>query len=234
MGVLQVFSPFYVRTSGGAPKPGDIYWTPIPDVQEVPRIFDVERSDSAGHTRIEGRIVDVGSHHFRKRERLPVKLLSLGSTEEMLITKAKCRPSVVLFQAGVGDAKGLGPQDARLAKGVTKPSYVVAPLYSVGSADEPGTFMPTLVARIRALRYPHLSCLPRIGSNHPVPGEIVRLDRIHVTHLGKGSASDQLALHDDITALLVGQLQWAACGVISDFLQATIETVADCLPEELR
>ncbi|MBI4457174.1 MAG: hypothetical protein HY644_14935 [Acidobacteria bacterium] len=39
--------------------------------------------------------------HFRKRDKLPIKLLNLGETEELFVTQCKLRPAIVLLPSGV-------------------------------------------------------------------------------------------------------------------------------------
>ena len=235
MGVLQLFEPFYMAAERrGAPAVGDIYWVPIPHTEQTPRIFDVKRSDSRDHTVLDYEIVEIRNHHFTERtDRLPIKLLTLGATEELVIAKAKKRPAVVLFSSALTDMATLSALDQRLAKDIAKPCYVVAPMYSPATPSSPGPFMPTLVARIRALQYPHLACLPPLGKNTQDAGEIVRLDRLHATHLARGCERSEWKLHVDVTQLIVDQLLWAAHGSVSEYLEAAVETVRDSLPPEL-
>src|ERR1044072_7035404 len=105
MGVLQVFESFYTASEKrGSPAPGDIYLVPVPFIEETPRVFDVKRADPRDHTKLEYEIVEVADRHFTERaDRLPIKLLSLGATEELIIAKAKKRPAIVLFSAQLSD-----------------------------------------------------------------------------------------------------------------------------------
>jgi len=85
-----------------------------------------------------------------------------------------------------------------------KPCYLVAPLYSTTSMMEPGTFGPTLVARIRALQYLHFFCLP--DKNRPGrPESIIRLDRVFPTYLGRGLAPMDEKIHEEPFEILLSQ-----------------------------
>ena len=234
MGVLQVFSSFFVEaTATGPPEPGDIYWVPVPSTDEVPRVLDVKRADPHRHDEIEYEIREIQPYHFTERsDRLPLKLIHLEAAEELLIARCKKRPAVVLIVNRAASIEGAGPLEQRLAKAATKASYVVAPLYSTATPQSPGTFMPVFVARIRALRYPQFACLPRLGSNEPVPGEIVRLDRLYSTHLSRGCDRGRWKLHPELLRLLHDQLAWAATGTLSEYLKVVAETASDALPPE--
>ena len=61
----------------------------------------------------------------------------------------------------------------------------------------------------------------------------MRLDRIHPSHLGRGSDSSGWRVTDDILRLLLDQLQLASTGFSTEFLQTVRETVEDCLPDGL-
>lgn len=235
MGVLQIFESFYTTSDKhGQPAAGDIYWVPVPFTEETPRIFDVKRADPRDHTKLEYEIVEIADRHFKeRRDRLPIALLSLGATEELLIAKAKKRPAIVLFSTQLADANTLSAKDKRLAKDVAKSCYVVAPLFSPATPHNPGPFMPTLVARIRALKYPHLACLPPIGRNNEDAGEIVRLDRLLATHLARGSERSGWRLHPEVTQLIIDQLVWAAHGFVSESLALVIDLASEALPPEL-
>jgi hypothetical protein len=142
MGVLQVFDRFYVESKDDrSPSPGDIYWVPVPYIEEVPRVLDVRRADPRDHQSIEYEIQQVQPHHFTERPgRLPIKLLTLHATEELLIAKAKRRPAVVLCSNCVNPIAGLSRQEERLGKSLARNCHIVAPLYSTSTPRAPGTF----------------------------------------------------------------------------------------------
>lgn len=233
MGVLQLFPSFYesigARTT---PMNGDIYWVPVPSVEAAPRVLEVNRSDPRTHDVIDYTICQIQKHHFTKRQdRLPIKMLTLGATEELLIAKAKRRPAVILYSCGIEDVSSLPKLEQRLAKGAAVRTFVVCPLYSTATMLNPGTFMPSVVARIRTLRYPHLACMPELGTKKNEPAEIVRLDRLYLTHLQRGCSCAGWRVNDEILQLLRDQFLWTAHGTVSEYLGMVIETVCDSMPE---
>lgn len=231
MGVLTLFGTFYVDAPIGIATPGDIYWVPVPETAEVPRVLDVRRTDPRVHDKAELELVEVGGRHFTNRdERLPLKLAALGSSEELIASKGKRRPVIVLFEAPGCDLTALQPAEQRLARSLGKGCYVVAPMYSTATINDPGTFMPTMVARIRALQYPHFTCLPELGKNEAVPGEIVRLDRVFATYLGRGSHRSPYKLHEEVFQLVLDQLVWSATGKVSEYLHTVADAVRDSVP----
>lgn len=233
MGVLQLLSGFYEKAASGKPSCGDVYWVPVPFVDQVTRVLEATRADPRNHAEFDFFIQQIEARHFTKRnDRLPLKLLHLESTEEAVIARAKKRPAIVLCQGCVSDTgEHLSPVDQRMAKELTRDCYVVAPMYSTATPQEPGMFMPQLVARIRAMSYAHLACLPELGKNEPVPGEIVRLDRMMVTHLSRGCDYSGYRLHPESRGLIQGQLSWFLNGEVNEELAVIIELARSMLPE---
>lgn len=235
MGILQVFDNFYEDVpTGTKPTPGHIFWIPTPNVDEVPRILDVERADPTEHEVSSYEIKEIERHHFTRRERLPIKRLNLGDTEELLIAKAKKRPAVIIASTVSDDIDTLPDgQQKRLAKHLEKPCYLVAPLYSTATMMDPGTFGPTLVARIRALQYFHFFCLP--DQNRPDrPGSIVRLDLIFPTYLGRGCETMGKSIHEEPFEVLLSQFSILSGAVYREPYDLVKELVQDALPEGLK
>lgn len=235
MGVLQVFERFFEDLAGdpAPPAPGHLYWVPVPETQEVPRVLDVQRATPDEHWATVFEITEIGNHHFKTRNRLPIKKLDLGETEELLIAKAKKRPAVILASTCVGDLETLpsGTQK-RLAQALGRNCYLVAPLYSVSNFKEPSTFGPILVARIRALQYLHFFCLPQFD-NPRMPGSIVRLDRVFPTYLGRGCEAMRQRLHEEPFEVILSQFSLLSGAVYREPYELVRELVQAALPREL-
>jgi hypothetical protein len=234
MGVLQIFSQFYENKPEGEtlPQVGDIWWVPTPDINEVPRIFDIKRADPSEHSVTSFEIIDINSTHFKKRERLPIKLLSLNETEELIISKAKKRPSIVLAATRISNLDEI--QDStqkRTSKKLGSFTYLVAPMYSISSIKDPGTFGPEIVSRIRAMHYPHLFCLPDKTDNTR-PESIVRLDRVFPTYLQKGCEFSGKKLSQEPLNILLSQFSYLLCDHVSEELKITKELAESCYPSE--
>jgi len=97
---------------------------------------------------------------------------------------------------------------------------------------EPGTFGPTLVARIRALQYLHFFCLP--DKNRPgKPGLIIRLDRVFPTYLGSGSVPMDEKIHEEPFEILLSQFSILSGSVYREPYELERELVKDALPAGL-
>jgi hypothetical protein len=236
MGVLSLFDPFYIDTPlQGPPVPGNIFWVPVAYIDEVPRVLDVQRADPNNHTSIQFAIQQVQSHHFTERpNRLPLKLLTLHATEELIVAKGKRRPVLVLSANKVASIAGVSKHEDRFIKPLEKSCHIVAPMFSTSTLLVNTTFFPKFVARIRALKHPQFACLPRLGRNDSEPGEIVRLDHPAVTYLGRGCEYSGFSLHPEVFQLIRDQALFVLSGAKSDYLSTVMEAVKDSLPEDLR
>ncbi|CAM2737103.1 Uncharacterised protein [Legionella steigerwaltii] len=206
MGILQVFDTFLEDTpSNSKPQLGSIYWVPTPDTDEVTRILEVERATPDEHSITNFEITQINKTHFKSRQRLPIKRLNLGDTEEIILTKGKKRPVVILSAIHTSNIDTINSgTERKLASNLGKTTYLVAPCFSVSSMLNPGTFGPILVARIRALQYPHFFCLPD-PKNPDEPGSIIRLDRIFPTYLGLCCTPMEKKLHPEPFEVLLSQ-----------------------------
>jgi hypothetical protein len=117
----------------------------------------------------------------------------------------------------------------KLASPLSKPCYLVAPMYSTSTTLEPGTFGPILVARIRALKYLHFFCLPD-ERYLDRPGSIIRLDRIFPTYLGRGCNSKSQRINKEPFEVLLSQFSILTGGVDSKPYKLVKELVQDALP----
>ena len=235
MGILQVFDTFYEPVSPGTrPEAGHLYWVPTPNIDEVPLVLDVERASPTEHEITRYEIRQIEKHDFSSRERrLPIKRLNLEDTEELVVTKAKKRLAVIIASITSDRIDTLpdGTQK-RLAKHLTKTTYLVAPLFSTSSMLEPGTFGPTLVARIRALQYPHFFCLP--DKSHPGrPRSIVRLDRVFPTYLGRGCEPAGEKIHEEPFEIILSQFSILSGAVYRGPYDLARELVQEALPTDL-
>ena len=182
MGIVQLIDPFYVKLPGDtfrrASVVGQFCWVPVTHLDPIPRILDVERADPQEHYATKFSLRNMSDGDFKKKTRLPIKALSLRETEELVVHRAKRRPAIIISGETTifDDVKTLLLQIGR--KHLQGDSLIVAPLYSVESADHEGGFPPVMVARIRALMYKQFFFCPR-GNSPLVTDSIMRLDRLH-------------------------------------------------------
>lgn len=222
MGLLQLLNQFFEPHTEPTPGEGHIYWVPVQEILHVPRILSVVRTEPDEHKITDFKIEEINASHFKRQDKLPVKQLNLSPTTELVVSKAKLRPAVVIGTACVNDLDTLqDPANKRIAnKSFNTPLYVLAPFYSVSSMKNPGTFGPEFVDRIRHLKYPNLFCVPDFQNEEKeVPASIIRLDQLFVSHLQRGSENTQIKFHDDILDIFKLQL--------SVFLDTTNDEMAN-------
>ena len=157
--IEELGDPIYVRSKGI--EPGTLLWCPVGNLEEVPRVLDVDRASPADHKATTFRVVQVDADHFKERQKLPVHGLRLGNTEEILITKAKRRPCVILscLNTRFQDQRVL--DEVRLKRHLQDCAMTVAPIYSIATPDDTSGFQPIMTARIRALMYNQFFYLPK-------------------------------------------------------------------------
>lgn len=242
MGITQFFEKgFYEQDASRNPAIGSVWWAPVPESREVPIILDVTRAAPDEHGIVDFSFVDAGSQHFKSKSRLPIKRLNLDDTQELMVSKGKKRPCVVLGKATVSNEDIASLTDAdkeqgRQAKHLCKPMYLLAPMYGCATYHERGGFGPILTARVKALQYPHLCYFPplkhaEVKSN---PGSIMRLDHAFPSFLGKGCEPDGQRVLDCVMEVVLDQFM-AVCGMEpSDNFVAIKELIQTCLPDDLR
>lgn len=243
MGISQFFSEFYEDAAGNADHlaVGSVWWAPVPEVREVPLILDVNRASPDEHAAVTFEFVDIGSHHFKARERLPVKKLTLDNTQELIVSKGKKRPCVVLAKATVSGAdlaavETHDREQGRLAKHLSRPVYLLAPMYSCATHHERSSFGPILTARVKALQYPHLCYFPAFKPRDRTsnPGSIMRLDHVFPSFLGRGCDTHGVKVLDCVMEVVLDQLK-AVCGMEPSDDFTDIKTlIQDCMPDDLR
>lgn len=211
MGILALYKDEFFESSdiNARPLPGDIYYVPIAETQEVPRVLEVDRNRQTGHQAVQFVQKDVDlNRHFKEERELPVANLRLSHGEEYIGLKAKLRPVVILEEAVVNNldfVKDTGQR--RKANHLTKSSFLVAPFYSPTSALKSTCFSPELVAEIRRMQYPQFFCLP-MDTDGEQPGSIIRLDRTSWHFLGKGTRKRNIRLQDEVFQILRQQHQF--------------------------
>ena len=207
MGVFQIFPNFYEDEKSRSILPGRLVWVPATQVEVAPRILEVERSSPREHDSMNFKIVELNDSHFKDRVKLPIAKFKLTSTEEAIVSKAKKRLCVVMARVGPIDTSLIEDnQQQKVAEHLSKTTtYIVAPLFSVSSKKEPGTFAPIMVSRIRAMQYLQFFCLP--DKDPPeVPRSIIRLDRIFPTHLARACEATDKKIHEEPFEVIKEQL----------------------------
>ncbi|MGF1612141.1 MAG: hypothetical protein ACFCUQ_22300 [Kiloniellales bacterium] len=214
---------------------GQFVWYPVPHLEEVPRILDVERASSEVHFASKFEIVQINDRHFKKKEKLPIKALSLGETEELLIAKAKMRPCIIL---SVDNTKF---NDKAIAGEIGKRrhlqdrSMTIAPAYGLATPGDPTGFPPVMTARIRALMYNQFFYLPKrcpkTGLSFGKEG-IIRLDRLMAASPSRGMEAMDFRLSDEPLALLLAILRERFGGERNEDLEVARTILLEAVPPE--
>lgn len=192
----------------GLPKIGQILNTVVPQFQHPLSIYDAVRADQHDHNKVQGTIRPVSDGDFRQKpNRLPVFRLRLGDCEELLALRSKVRPCVVLAQSeGISD-QSLPPSDRHIARtAFQRPSFLVAPVFSVSAPNDPRSVTPTIAARAECLVYPQLVFLPRSGGIIS-RDSVARLDRAFWTTLPRPTTLFRLGLSEERMGILQGQME---------------------------
>lgn len=215
---MQLYGPeeFYTKTDPSSFKNGQICWIISPYINEIPQILDVERNKPEEHHEFKFVLKNVDPDNDFKPSAdrtLPIKYLSLESTEELVIRKAKKRPAIII-------SSGLDayPEIAKLLrqrgkKHLQEDSLFLIPCYGVETEDDRRGFPPEMVARIRCLLYRQFFYIPY---HTPLKSDsIARLDRIQVI-IGRHRAAIEptgLCLSENVFQLLLSQFIFCISGI---------------------
>lgn len=216
---------------------GHLVWCPVPHLEEVPRILEVERASSEEHFASNFEIVQMTSNHFKKKQKLPIKLLSLGETEELLISKAKNRPCVVVSMPNTTFRDPPITKEVGTRRHLQDTSVILAPVYGIQTPVNQSGFPPIMTARIRALLYSQFFYLPRSCPKTKISiGKegIVRLDRLFAASPSRGMELMDKKLAEEPLLFLLAMLRERMGGAPDENLTTVREILDSSLPPEAR
>jgi len=181
MGITQIIDPFYRSLDPQSFRKrfenGQLAWVPTPFSVGLPMVMEVERDTPEDHFASRFKIRPMVDTDFRKRSKLPIKLLNLGETEELIVSRSKLRPALV-FLTAPGVFPDLSKDLKKLGKGhLEDDCLAVIPLYSIQKVDSDTGFPPIMIARIKALMYNQFFFCPKQVSALP-SDSLARLDRL--------------------------------------------------------
>jgi hypothetical protein len=231
--IEQVFDCIYEACQGYGV--GHLVWAPVPHLEEVPRILEVERAGSTEHFASKFSIVQIRDTHFRRKQKLPIKLLSLGETEELLISKAKKRPCVVVCAENTKFEDDKLKAEIGRRRHLQDQSMLLAPVYGTASNEMLDGFPPIMTARIRALLYAQFFYLPERCPKTKIalPREgIVRFDRIFAATPNRGLSPMDIRIAKEPLALLLAVLRERLGGAKDENLGLVRELLRELLPDE--
>ena len=216
---------------------GHFVWCPVPHLEEVPRILEVERASSEAHFATKFEIVQIGEDHFKKKSKLPIKALALGETEELLISKAKKRPCIVISAQKTTFQDEAITNELGKKRDLQDKSMILAPMYGLATPDDPKGFPPIMVARIRAFLYNQFFYLPQSCPKTKISlgkESIVRLDRLFAAWPSRGVAAMDKKLSEEPLSLLLAVLRERLGGKEGENLSVVRELLFEQLPKHAR
>lgn len=216
---------------------GHIIWCPVPQLDEVPRILEVERASSEVHYAGKFEIVQMNGGHFKAKQKLPIKALSLHDTEELLISKAKKRPCVVVACDNTSFKDSVATAELKKRRHLQDNSMILAPLYGTASLEDVRGFPPKMVARIRVFLYNQFFYLPKTCPKTKIGLEkesIVRLDRLFPASPNRGVETKDMKLSAEALALLTAMLRERFGAPPDGNLTTVRQILYETLPEDCR
>ena len=216
---------------------GHLIWCPVPHLEEVPRILEVDRAVSTAHYASTFEIVQMGRDHFKKKQKLPIKALALGETEELLISKAKKRPCVVVSDPNTAFTDAPLKDEIGQRRHLQDSSVAVAPIYGLATPEELSGFPSIMTARIRVLLYNQFFYLPKNCPKTKLSiskAGVVRLDRIFSTSYSRGMEPMDIKVSGEPLGFLRAMLRERFGSAPDDNLQTVREILYETLPPEAR
>ena len=236
MGITQLITQFYRKlpreTFRKEPAIGQLCWMPSLHINKIPMIMEVERADPKEVYATKFHVRNLRENDFKAREKLPIKSLSLRITEELIVSKAKKRPAVVVWGSPM-----IFEDMEKLLTSIGRPHLqeyclAVIPVYNIETVDHAGGFPPVMVSRIKALMYNQFFYCPPMDDIGLAEG-IARLDRIQVILPTDRAVYEPLpvALSEDALAVLLSMLRFWF-GSVEEDLDAYRELLRGTIPPQ--
>jgi len=231
MGILQLIpqKSFFVKPEEPF-SPGQFCWVPVPHIDPIPRILDIERDSPEEHTEVSFKLRNANKKKdFRVKDRvLPIKYLNLRAHEELLVQRAKKRPAIILstnVECFPDIAKILKTKGK---KHLQEDAMFVVPCYSIEKGNSRAGFPAEMVTRIRCLIYRQFFYYPASTELHE---GVARFDRVQ-TVIGKDPATIEpvnLALSDEAYSVFLSVFLYCMSGDKDDDLESTKELLAELI-----
>jgi hypothetical protein len=232
----SLLGDFYTETSNNSLEYqiGQIVYSPVLEVTNRCWIGDVKRVDSYAHDKVEMHIRKQTDEDFKQKDRLPIKALSLDAFHELVLTRAKCRPCVIIGRSDKFDISKLpvGVEKNKALNAVLQ-QFILAPLYSISTPEKTTAFGATITARIKCLMYPQFFYMPKHGVAVK-KDSILRLDHIFVNPLVAGVNSTTSVVKEKILAFIHEQLKMLTGKVPTENFIQSRELLLECLPNEYK
>ncbi len=180
MSLRILIDPFYEKHPGkpGAEfRVGQLCRLVVPFPTHSPRILDVDRAASDEHLAVSFKLRVMNGNDFRARNKLPIKLLGLKSTEEGVLQKAKFRSGIIVAveKTRMPEVeKALGARNH-----LHDATLWVVPVFGAQTETHAGGVPPILMARVEALAYRQMFPVFENAHADMIRG-VARLDRVMI------------------------------------------------------
>jgi hypothetical protein len=233
--IEEVLDQIYEKAEGVGL--GHLVWCPVPQLDEIPRVLEVERESAEKHFASRFRIVQLNTQHFRSRSKLPIAALQLHDTEELLIAKAKRRPCIIVCCNNTAFHDENAVNELKQRKHLQDQSMILAPLYGIATPEDEKGFPPKMVARIRGFLYHQFFYLPKICPKTKLSVEkegIARLDRLVAASPNRGVQPMNVKLAAEPLKLLLALMCERFGSFDSNDLKSIREILGEAVPPDCR
>lgn len=184
MGVTQLFDQFYKKLPDDDFQKkfitGQFCYIASPQLDVIPRVMKVKRTDPTGHEKIDFTIREMSSEDFFRNKELPIYNLTLRYNEELIVHRSKRRPGIIISAENMAFEDITNILRNKKRKHLQQECLLVVPLFSIETTLNQSGFPPEMVSRIKALMYNQFFYCPKIPIGfHRIEG-IARLDRVQV------------------------------------------------------
>ncbi len=230
MGITKLFDQFYKKIPDEFFQTkfitGQFCYIAAPQLEVIPWIMDVKRSDPTGHKKLDFAIRKLCDDDYCKKEDLPLYHLTLRYNEELIVQKSKRRPGIIMSSENIIFKDITELLRVKHKRHLQQEVILVAPLFSIETTLRQSGFPPEMVARTKALMYNQFFYCPPPPVGFARIDGIARLDRLQVIVTSSFPGNKivfqpiNLSLSDEVTAIFVGMLrEWLGISVLPDDLE---------------
>lgn len=243
MGITKLIDPFYRKLPEDSFQKefvtGQFCYLAAPQLDVIPWIMEVKRSDPTGHEKADFDIRKLCVDDYCRKEDLPLYRLTLRYNEELIIHKSKRRPGIMISSDNI-----IFKDISELLRIKHKPHLqqeviLVAPLFSTETTLRQNGFPPEMVARTKALMYNQFYYCPPPSMGFPRIEGIARLDRLQVIVTSSFPGNRRvfeptnMAFTEEVTAVFMGMLtEWLGIKGRQDDVE-NLRTVKSIVAETL-
>lgn len=223
------------KSHSGEFEVGQVVFVPVLETRRRPWIADAIRADSYTHQEVSLEVREQNGGDFKgKEKRTPIKALHLDENHELVLSRAKCRPCLILGKSDGVDSTSI-PEGKQRHKALNafSPKFIIAPVFSCSTPHKHTSFGPVMTARIKCMMYPQFLYMPRSGGILQV-SSVARLDEMFVHSLEVVADDTGLFVIDEIMAMAHEQIKILIGKEATKEYKDARELLLDCLDEQYK